>query len=121
MRRLAAWDRARPLVDPMCGSGTIAIEAMLWAREMAPGLGPQVRVRALGAVRAEPERHADHAARRGQGARAPGARRPTVMALDADPEVLGIARRLAKRAGVQITIDRLDVREFAAPTPPATW
>ncbi len=28
----------RPLVDPMCGSGTIAIEAALWSRSIAPGL-----------------------------------------------------------------------------------
>ena len=26
------------VVDPMCGSGTIAIEAALWARNIAPGL-----------------------------------------------------------------------------------
>lgn len=38
MLRLSGWDRACPLVDPMCGSGTIAIEADLWARDVAPGL-----------------------------------------------------------------------------------
>ena len=38
MLRLAGWDRMRPLVDPMCGSGTIAIEARSWARDIAPGL-----------------------------------------------------------------------------------
>lgn len=36
--RLSGWDRASPLVDPMCGSGTIAIEAALWASGRAPGL-----------------------------------------------------------------------------------
>lgn len=29
--RLSGWDRKSTLVDPMCGSGTIAIEAALWA------------------------------------------------------------------------------------------
>ena len=38
MLRLSGWDRRTPLVDPMCGSGTIAIEAALWARDVAPGL-----------------------------------------------------------------------------------
>lgn len=32
------WDGAAPLVDPMCGSGTIPIEAALIARRIAPGL-----------------------------------------------------------------------------------
>ncbi len=36
--RLAGWDRKSTLADPMCGSGTIAIEAWLWSRNIAPGL-----------------------------------------------------------------------------------
>ncbi len=36
--RLSGWDRASPLVDPMCGSGTLAIEAALWAADRAPGM-----------------------------------------------------------------------------------
>lgn len=32
------WSGAAPLIDPFCGSGTIAIEAALLARRMAPGL-----------------------------------------------------------------------------------
>jgi len=32
------WDRASPLVDPMCGSGTFIIEAALLASDYAPGL-----------------------------------------------------------------------------------
>ena len=35
----AGWDGTLPLVDPMCGSGTIPIEAALIARRIAPGLG----------------------------------------------------------------------------------
>jgi len=33
------WDLELPLVDPMCGSGTIAIEAALMSRRVAPGAG----------------------------------------------------------------------------------
>ncbi|MDX1651163.1 MAG: THUMP domain-containing protein [Brumimicrobium sp.] len=32
--RLAGWDRKSTFVDPMCGSGTIAIEAALWAADI---------------------------------------------------------------------------------------
>lgn len=33
----SGWDGATPLVDPLCGSGTIPIEAALRARGVAPG------------------------------------------------------------------------------------
>ena len=36
--RLAGWTPDQPLVDPFCGSGTIAIEAAQIACNMAPGL-----------------------------------------------------------------------------------
>lgn len=35
--QLSGWDMKTPLVDPMCGSGTILIEAMLMALNIAPG------------------------------------------------------------------------------------
>lgn len=38
MVQLTGWDRLRPLVDPMCGSGTIAIEAGLFAGNIPPGI-----------------------------------------------------------------------------------
>jgi putative N6-adenine-specific DNA methylase len=34
----SGWRRGEPLLDPMCGSGTIPIEASLIARGVAPGL-----------------------------------------------------------------------------------
>ena len=36
--RLAGWQLGTALLDPMCGSGTIAIEAAMIARDIAPGL-----------------------------------------------------------------------------------
>ncbi|MCA9583064.1 MAG: bifunctional 23S rRNA (guanine(2069)-N(7))-methyltransferase RlmK/23S rRNA (guanine(2445)-N(2))-methyltransferase RlmL, partial [Myxococcales bacterium] len=40
--RMTGWnptaDDAPPLVDPMCGSGTLLIEGALWATDTAPGL-----------------------------------------------------------------------------------
>lgn len=35
---LSGWDATSALVDPLCGSGTIAIEAALIARHRAPGI-----------------------------------------------------------------------------------
>lgn len=34
----SGWDGRSPLVDPMCGSGTIVIEAALMARRIPPGM-----------------------------------------------------------------------------------
>ncbi len=34
----SGWAPGRPLVDPLCGSGTIPIEAAMIARRMAPGI-----------------------------------------------------------------------------------
>lgn len=34
---LSGWDKRSPLLDPMCGSGTLAIEAGLMARKIPPG------------------------------------------------------------------------------------
>jgi putative N6-adenine-specific DNA methylase len=36
--QLTGWDRKTPLVDPMCGSGTIIIEAAMQAHTVAPGM-----------------------------------------------------------------------------------
>jgi len=35
---LSGWDRKSPFVDPMCGSGTLLIEAAMMAQNIAPGL-----------------------------------------------------------------------------------
>src|SRR5215475_13425196 len=37
--RLAGWTPGTPLLDPMCGSGTILLEAAHMAFDIAPGLG----------------------------------------------------------------------------------
>ena len=36
--QLSFWNKDRLLIDPMCGSGTILIEAAMLARKIAPGL-----------------------------------------------------------------------------------
>ncbi|MFK7922010.1 MAG: class I SAM-dependent RNA methyltransferase [Bacteroidia bacterium] len=37
MIALSGWKGERSLIDPMCGSGTILIEAALWASKIGPG------------------------------------------------------------------------------------
>ncbi|MDR3020090.1 MAG: class I SAM-dependent RNA methyltransferase [Treponema sp.] len=44
---LSGWKRKFPLYDPFCGSGTILIEAAMYAWDMAPGLGRNFAVEKL--------------------------------------------------------------------------
>jgi putative N6-adenine-specific DNA methylase len=39
----SGWVRGEPMVDPLCGSGTIPIEAAMIARNMAPGMNREFR------------------------------------------------------------------------------
>lgn len=99
--RLAGWDRASPLHDPMCGSGTFPIEASLWALRVAPGL---LRRRfgferwAMHDVTA-----ASRMADLREGARmAVRADAPPISGADADPAAIAVARANARRAGVAV-------------------
>jgi len=115
--RLSGWNREDPLLDPMCGSGTIPIEAALWARDMAPGL---MRPR-FGF-----ERWASHdgaAARRAHELRESlraRARRdgPAISGSDIDPEAVSLARGFARRAAVDLDIRRADIAALDADRAP---
>lgn len=106
--RLSGWDRKTPLMDPMCGSGTIAIEAALWAGNQAPGLSRKQ----FGF-----ERWADFSADdatamaqlRGQLRSAAHGQHPRIKATDNDPDVLKKARSNARRAGVKLRFGEKDV------------
>ena len=113
--RLSEWDRARPLCDPMCGSGTIAIEAALWARDVAPGLSRGrfgfERWRSFGEEEARAWSRLREEAR---GRVLP--KGPMVWAFDADREAVDAARANAKAAGVDIRVDQRAI-EALGPLP----
>jgi 23S rRNA (guanine2445-N2)-methyltransferase len=119
--RLSGWDRERPFVDPMCGAGTLAIEAATWARRIAPGLGHS---------RFGFERWADHdgAAKEGmarlrQEARDTARERhdsPDVRAYDLDERALANTRENARAAGVDLVVERRDARSIAPLVPAGT-
>ena len=113
---LAGWPPDVPLCDPMCGAGTIAIEAALAAADRAPGLqrtfgfqklawydGPtwqRIRQRAHDRARSAPSA-------------------PTIFASDVDRRAVAQCRRNAESAGVAkwIAIDEADVLARRAPAP----
>lgn len=95
--RLSGWDRKTPLMDPMCGSGTIPIEADQWARRVPP----QRPGRRFGFERwADFDRHAAErvAEMRAAIEREVLASGPEVVGLDADEAAVRRARANASRA-----------------------
>jgi len=105
------------LVDPMCGSGTLPIEAAMIAGDVAPGL---LRTRwgfsrwlghdaeSWEALIAE----ADERCEAGIG------RLGTVAGYDTDPRAIEIARACVSRAGLggRIEVERRELAELAAPS-----
>ena len=61
--RLAGWTPGIPLLDPMCGSGTILVEAARMALDIAPGLGRQFAFEKFQELRLGALARADPAAR----------------------------------------------------------
>ena len=113
---LSGWTPEAPLLDPMCGSGTIAIEAALIAADRAPGLGrtfgfqklawydgpawQRIRQRAHDRVRPAPAT-------------------PAIFASDVDPRVVELCRRNLAAACVAgfVDVTTADVVARAAPAP----
>lgn len=101
---LSRWSPPRPLADPCCGSGTIAIEAAWQATRTAPGLLRSFAAESWAHSAAKLWREARQEARLAR--RGPEAMGGTsIMASDRDPVVLQAARENARRAGVAPCIE----------------
>lgn len=111
----AGFDAGRPFLDPMCGSGTIAIEAALAAGRRAPGLGRRFAFEDLpGHAPARTERlRAKLAAL----ARTPPA---AIHASDRNAGALRLARKNAEAAGIAgaIRFEREDAARLLPPPGP---
>jgi putative N6-adenine-specific DNA methylase len=92
----SGWDGTEPLVDPMCGSGTIPIEAALMARRIPPGAHRAFAVERWPGVSAELSR----AIRAQLGAPALGAAPAAIAGSDRDAGAIESARGNAARAEV---------------------
>ena len=115
---LAGWTPGTPLLDPMCGSGTIAIEAALIAADRRAGTAAHVRLPEARVVR-RPDVAANPAAcARPRSRPAPAA--PSIFASDIDPRAIAQCRRNAAAAGVARVARRsseADVLARSAPAP----
>ena len=114
----AEWPGDAPLVDPMCGSGTIAIEAARMARRMAPGRDRRF------AFQDWPEHDADSwraVVEEARDKEVPHAQAP-IVASDRDRGAIDAARANAQRAGVAADVE-LSVAPISAlaPSGPSGW
>ena len=93
---LSFWNRERLLLDPLCGSGTILIEAALIARNIAPGLNRSFAAEKWTAVPAEAWKEAREEAKAAQNWEG----ELQLEGSDSEPSVIEIAKLNAVKAGV---------------------
>ena len=108
--RMSGWDRKTALLDPMCGSGTLAIEAAQWAINKAPGL----ERRQFGFERwANFTSEMAHALRvlKGELRGAISGTSPKIQAADIDSAMVEIARKNARTAGVRLSFKQRSLFE----------
>ena len=94
------WDGVAPLVDPLCGSGTITIEAALLARRIPPGARRRFAIEGWPGVPADLGR----AVRAELGARGLAGSPGAIVGSDRDAGAIESARDNAERAGVAADI-----------------
>lgn len=112
--RLAGWMPQDVLLDPMCGSGTIPLEAALMARQIAPGVSRNFAFERLLVHDAAQWEQQHEAARAEQVSAVPSA----IYASDRDPVMVKIAQRTFQGAGVanDIQLKQSDILELDAPS-----
>jgi putative N6-adenine-specific DNA methylase len=114
---LSEWDKTTPFIDPMCGAGTIAIEAALIAANIAPGsLGRKFGFESW--LDFDAELFAEIKSEANKRRRAIGDTGAKIFAKDKSAEMLEIAKRNAERAGVSelIEFSQADFFTQASPT-----
>jgi putative N6-adenine-specific DNA methylase len=112
--RLTGWTPKDVLLDPMCGGGTIPLEAAMMARRIAPGQSRSFAFEHL--IIHDPKLwgHLREASRVKQLTEVPAA----IYASDQDPAAVKIAQRTFQGAGVSIDI-RLKQSDILALEAPA--
>ena len=109
------WDPETPLLDPMCGSGTIAIEGAMLARRIPPGLGRSFAFERWPGFDPATWRRTVEEARAGIIDRAAA----PIVASDRDAGAVRAAIANAERAGVASDIEVLERPVSAVEPPPA--
>ncbi|MFK7741543.1 MAG: class I SAM-dependent RNA methyltransferase [Planctomycetota bacterium] len=116
---LSEWDREAPLVDPMCGSATLLIEAAFLATDRAPGLG---RAFAFERWRDTDQDAWQSAFDEAEERATRGAERcPPIAGNDRHPGSIALAEQALRAARVNgpIELTHSEVRDYKPPFAPA--
>ncbi len=118
---LGGADPELAFVDPMAGSGTLAIEHALRARRIAPGLGRPFGFQRWPAYRGGPQSAWDRMKAEARALALPKAPAP-IVARDLHPKAVLAARRNAAAAGVasDVAVEEGDARESEPRFAPGT-
>ncbi|MBP3942459.1 class I SAM-dependent RNA methyltransferase [Sphingobacteriaceae bacterium WQ 2009] len=108
------WDQKSPFVNPMCGSGTLAIEAALIATNRRPGLY-RMNYAFMHIIGYDEEVFFEE--RRQLKAQVDKKNTPRIIASDISEQAIEIAKMNAKTAGVDQLIE-FEVGDFAETTVP---
>lgn len=108
--RLSNWPADRALADPLCGSGTIPIEAAMLALNLAPGLNRRFAAESWPHISAKVWESGREEAR----SVALRERALRITGTDIDEKVLSLARHHARKAGVEeyIHFQQLPLAQF---------
>jgi putative N6-adenine-specific DNA methylase len=108
--QLSFWNKDRLLIDPMCGSGTILIEAALLARNIAPGLNREFASERWPSIPKSAWREARRNAKEGID------KNPElqIYGYDIDPSMIEASKANVKRAGVEVDIifEQKDIKDL---------
>jgi len=115
--QLSGWDGTTPLVDPLCGSGTLLIEAASIALQIAPGLNRPFALE--GWADFEPGLWDEETARARRRHRSDHTL-PPIIGCESDPAIAEQARTNVRAAGLEgvITIETGDFRALQLPPGP---
>jgi putative N6-adenine-specific DNA methylase len=118
MLRASGWNDDAPLLDPMCGAGTIPIEAAMVARRIPPGLDRRFAFMRWPEFDSERwERLVEHAR-----ARIRPAAPASILGSDRDAGAVAAAAANAERAGVAENIEwRRSAISAISPPPGPGW
>ncbi|HEX9241723.1 MAG TPA: THUMP domain-containing protein [Anaeromyxobacter sp.] len=118
---LGGVDLALPFVDPMAGSGTLAIEHALRARKIAPGLARAFGFQRWPVYRGGLQSEWDRMKEAARAEILPRAPAP-IVARDLHPKALAALRANLARAGLEadVTVEEGDARELAPRFPHGT-
>jgi putative N6-adenine-specific DNA methylase len=113
---LAQWTPDRPLLDPMCGNGTIVTEAALIAADRAPGLSRTFGFQKLAWYDGPTWQRIKQAAR---DRIRPAPASPSIVASDLSRAAIGRAASNLRTAQVDtfVRVEQADVLTRAAPAP----